>query len=109
MRLLSDSSGCKWCWIQIEEQSVLATAAPLDALTETDQVTDQVKRLLGQLQKGEGVTAPKLMRRLKLKHRPTFRANYMQPALEAGLIEMTQPNSPNSPTQRYRLPTQSSK
>ena len=46
-----------------------------------------------------------LMERLGLQHRPTFRANYLRPALDAGWIEMTQPKSPNSPTQRYRLTT----
>ena len=28
---------------------------------------------------------------LYLKHRPTFRKNYLRPALESGLIEMTLP------------------
>lgn len=40
---------------------------------------------------------------LGLAHRPTFRRNYLEPALAAGLIERTQPDSPRSPTQRYRL------
>jgi hypothetical protein len=43
------------------------------------------------------------MKRLSLSHRPTFRSNYVQPALKMGLIEMTQPDAPLSPTQRYRL------
>ena len=36
------------------------------------------------------------MKRLKLSHRPTFRANYLNPALSAGLIEQTIPDKPNS-------------
>jgi len=40
---------------------------------------------------------------LQLRHRPTFLYDYLQPALETGLVEMTQPASPKSPTQRYRL------
>lgn len=28
---------------------------------------------------------------------------YLQPLLDAGLLELTQPRSPNSPTQRYRI------
>jgi hypothetical protein len=43
------------------------------------------------------------MERLALQHRPTFSANYLLPALNAGLVEMTQPESPKSPTQKYRL------
>ena len=40
---------------------------------------------------------------LGLKHGPTFRANYLGPALSSGLAGMTQPDSPRSPTQKYRL------
>lgn len=43
------------------------------------------------------------MERLDLRRRPTFRSNYLGPALAAGLIEITDPNSPRSPVQRYRL------
>lgn len=44
-----------------------------------------------------------VMQALGLSHRPTFRDNYLNPALAAGWIERTQPNAPRSPTQRYRL------
>jgi Fic family protein len=81
-------------------QDALNGAAQTDQAT--DQVTDQVKRLLGVLAVGEEVTAAELMSRLGLAHRPTFRANYLRPALAAGLVVMTQPDSPRSPTQRYR-------
>jgi len=43
------------------------------------------------------------MTRLKLSHRPTFRANYLHPALEQDLIERTIPEKPNSRLQKYRL------
>lgn len=55
------------------------------------------------MEPGSDLLREVLMKRLHLKHRPTFRANYLNPALEADLIEMTQPDAPNSPTQRYRL------
>jgi hypothetical protein len=41
--------------------------------------------------------------RLGLKHRPTFRENYLRPALAQGLIEPTIPEKPNSRLQKYRL------
>ena len=44
-----------------------------------------------------------LIKALGLSHRPTFRGNYLNPAMEGGWIERTQPDSPRSPTQRYRL------
>ena len=43
------------------------------------------------------------MKKLGLKHRPTFRKNCLQPALEAGLIERTLPDKPRSSLQQYRL------
>lgn len=42
------------------------------------------------------------MELLELKHRPTFRDNYLLPALELGLIEMTVPDKPHSSKQKYK-------
>ena len=66
------------------------------------QVSDQVRSLLGILIRGEK-TATGLMQALALRHAPSFRKNYLIPALKAGFAERTQPDSPRSPTQRYRL------
>ena len=49
-----------------------------------------------------------LMNLIGLSHRPTFMQNYLQPALEAGWIERTNPDKPNSPKQQYRLRVQPS-
>ena len=67
-----------------------------------DQVTDQVKRLLSLLAEGP-INAVQLMEMLNLSHRPTFRDNYLHPALGAGFVEMTIPNKPRSSKQKYRL------
>ena len=69
---------------------------------ESDQVTDQVARLLAELRDGPR-SAVDIMAALGLSHRPTFRNNYIRPALEAGLVEMTRPESPTARNQRYRL------
>ncbi|SFH37054.1 Fic family protein [Pseudomonas sp. NFACC45] len=74
----------------------------------TDPVTDQVARLLLALRGGASLKISELMGQLGLAHKATFRGNYLKPALAAGLVEMTDPESPNSPAQRYRL-TQSGK
>ena len=64
-------------------------------------VTPQVKRLLSVMR---GVMSrQELMKALGLKDVKHFRRRYLRPAIEAGLIEMTQPESPRSPTQGYRL------
>ena len=44
-----------------------------------------------------------VQRALGVKSEAHFRENYIMPALDKGLIEMTQPNSPNSPTQKYKI------
>jgi Fic family protein len=68
----------------------------------SDRVSDRVKRLLLAIGPGEKSSAG-LMKQLKLSHAPSFRKNYLSPALEAKWIERTQPDSPKSPTQAYRL------
>ena len=67
----------------------------------TPQVTPQVKELLKALT-GE-MNRLELQNRLNLSDREHFRRNYLKPALECGVIEMTKPDKPNSSTQRYRL------
>jgi len=68
----------------------------------TDQVTDPVAEVIRAVAKG-ATGSRALMRSLGLSHRATFRKNYLDPALHGGWIERTQPDSPHSPTQRYRL------
>jgi len=66
------------------------------------QSTDPVIRLLKQLKDGEK-SSSELRLSLKLKHRQTFRKNYLHPAMERGLIEYTISEKPNSRLQKYRL------
>lgn len=71
----------------------------------SDQVTDQdkspVERLL--LVLGDNtLSAIEIMEQLGLSHRPIFRKNYLNPALEHNLIEYTIPDKPNSKYQKYR-------
>jgi predicted HTH transcriptional regulator len=67
----------------------------------TEQVTGQVKRLILVLHKQ--MTRQELMNKLQMKHGQTFRENYIHPAIEGKLIEMTIPDKPNDPDQKYRL------
>lgn len=60
-----------------------------------------VARLLKVL-KGE-MSVLDMMVALKLGGRRNFLEKYLTPSIELGLVEMTQPNSPRSPTQKYRL------
>ena len=67
-----------------------------------DQVSDQVEKLIEQLRSGPK-SAVELMASLNLSHRPTFRKNYLRPALDAGIIEMTRPGKPQAKNQKYQL------
>ena len=81
-----------------------AIADALKTLNETVQVSVQVTEQVELLMKIIG-NSPKsgkeLMELAGLKHRPTFRKNYLLPALELGLVEMTIPDKPNSSKQKY--------
>ena len=66
------------------------------------QVSDQVQRLLS-VMKQEDYTLAELMQLVGLTHRATFQRNYLNPAIEAGLIKRTIPDNPKSPKQRHRL------
>lgn len=67
----------------------------------TQQVTQQVKSLL-EIMDGE-MTRAEIQNGLGLKDRNNFTKNYLLPALENGLIEMTIPDKPKSSKQRYKL------
>ncbi|TAH35596.1 MAG: DUF4062 domain-containing protein [Planctomycetota bacterium] len=64
------------------------------------EVTPEVR--LARILVGE-MTRQQLQEALRLKDDEHFRKAYLQPALEAGLIEMTIPDKPRSSKQRYRL------
>ena len=68
-----------------------------------EQISDQVNALLNLLHKQPALTTNEIMQVLKLKHKATFRQNYLRPALQNKWIEMRQPDAPKSPTQKYRI------
>lgn len=76
-----------------------------DSLNEAEihQVTHQVKSLLKCLRNGSESSSSGLLSKFKLKDRVTLHKNYLVPALEAGLIEYTVPESPTSRNQKCRL------
>ena len=74
----------------------------------TSNATDRVIALARTVQRlvevldGE-MSRTAIMKAIGIKDRVTFTDYYLAPALKLGLVEMTQPNSPRSPTQKYRL------
>ena len=47
------------------------------------------------------MSAFEIMEKLGLKSKDSFRDNYLNPALECGLIKMTLPDKPTSKNQMY--------
>ncbi len=80
-------------------------AAPQVTPHVTPQVTPQVSpQVLALLAKVAGeMTRQELMEALGLKDRKHFGDAYLQPALDAGVLEMTIPDKPQSSKQQYRL------
>lgn len=71
-----------------------------DSLSHYNHISSQVGALLSVIE-SYPMTALELMEKLGLKSRVSFRKNYLQPALESGLIGMTEPDKPTSRNQRY--------
>ncbi|RKY85019.1 hypothetical protein DRQ11_10635, partial [candidate division KSB1 bacterium] len=85
--------------IAVGDRADSQTRSPTQSATQS---TDPVIRLLRALAEGP-LSSGELRKQLNLKHRPTFRENYLHPALEKGYIEMTIPEKPSSRLQKYRL------
>ena len=64
--------------------------------------TDQVFALVKVLNERE-LSVKEIMEALELNHRPTFRINYLHPALNEGYIIPLYPEQPSHPKQKYRL------
>ncbi len=64
--------------------------------------TDQVCALVKTLEDKE-LSVKELMEELGLNHRPTFRSNYLHPALNEGFVVPIYPEQPSHPKQKYRL------
>ena len=68
----------------------------------TGEVAGEVRRLLEVLGTNT-LTRSQSQTTLRLKGQANFRDRYLQPAIEAGLIEMTIPDKPRSSKQKYPL------
>ena len=64
-------------------------------------MSEYVQRMLAVMEYDIPYTAVAIMEKLGLKSKETFRKNYMNPALQLGIVKMTIPDKPNSRNQRY--------
>ena len=68
---------------------------------QANHVSSYVNKLLDVMESGVAMTTSELMEKLDMKSRISFRDNYLNPALENGLIKMTNPDKPTSKNQMY--------
>ena len=64
-------------------------------------ISSYVNKLLDVMETGVAMTTSELMEKLDMKSRISFRDNYLNPALENGLIKRTNPDKPTSKNQMY--------
>lgn len=72
----------------------------IDTKNHYNHINNQITKLMKVIE-SYPQSATELMQKLNLKSRVGFRKNYLQPALDAGLIGMTEPNKPTSKNQKY--------
>ena len=63
--------------------------------------SEYVNRMLEVMEYDVPYTSNPIMELLGLKSKETLRKNYLNPAMELGLVRMTLPDKPNSKNQRY--------
>ncbi len=68
---------------------------------ENEMVSEYVKKMLNVMEYDVPYTANTIMNKLGIASKETFRKNYMNPALNLKLVEMTVPDKPRSRNQRY--------
>ena len=68
---------------------------------DNEQLSEYIKRLLEVMEYDIPYTSNVLMDKLGLKSKEGFRRNYLRPAVDMNLIQMTIPDKPNSKNQRY--------
>ena len=71
-----------------------------DTKNHYNHINNQIKALLEVIE-SYPQSATELMEKLNLKSRIGFRNNYINPAIDMGLIGMTEPNKPTSKNQKY--------
>lgn len=104
-KAIADShvAGNSNCFIEfmLEQIDAVLDQIRQQASTPSDNISEYVKRLLKVMEYDTPYTANALLELLGLKSKETFRKNYLNPAIKAGLVAMTIPEKPNSRNQRY--------
>ena len=85
----------------LEQISTVLNEILNSAKYSSDNLSEYVKRLLSVMEYDTPYTATAILSLLDLKSKETLRKNYLNPAIQHGLVKMTLPDKPNSRNQRY--------
>lgn len=94
---MADSIGDSSAFVEFQLQVIS------DALSEIDteeRLPEKISKLIS-VMTYEPMSAKEIMELLGLTRGQTFRESYLKPAIERGLVAMTEPNKPNSRNQKY--------
>ncbi len=100
---LSTNNGNSNIFIEFMLDSILETVNRIveEAYREGQYQSIQVRKLLQVMNDDYPYTLRELLDLLEMKSRVSFKKNYLDPAIAAGLVEMTLPETPSSRNQRY--------
>lgn len=90
--------------IKVDESKSINKSYKNEGMDEsaTVNIASSFTRKLLEVMGDEVLSTNEIMLRLGMTHKPTFRKNYLNPAIELGLVEMTLPGKPRSRHQRYK-------
>lgn len=93
----ADSIGDSSAFVEFLLQVISDTLSEIDT---GERLPEQISDLLG-VMSYEPISAKEIMARLGLTRGQTLRESYLKPAIERGLVAMTEPSKPNSRNQKY--------
>ena len=85
----------------LEQIEIALDEVRIEQKEPVESISKYVKKLLEAMKEDTPYTANEILELLHLKSKDALRKNYLNPALESGLIQMTIPGAPKSKNQRY--------
>ncbi len=99
----STKDGTSNVFIEFMLESILETVNRIlqESSKHSNYQSSQVKKLISLMEEGIPYTLRELLELVEMKSRVSFKKNYLDPAIESGLVRMTLPDTPSSRNQRY--------
>lgn len=96
-----DGNSNRFIEFMLEQIDIILDEIKVQSRLADESQSEYVKRLLSVMEYDVPYTAKVILELLGLKSKETLRKNYLNPAIEQGLVVMTLPDKPQSRNQRY--------